>query len=226
MALPLARSRSCLGESSSPASAGQVALFKAALVGKKPSSRALYAILAGSNDYFSLPNIPDGGQQAVAAQVVGNIAQAVAALHKIGARNLVLINQPDLGAIPLVAFDPERAASLSRLSAAHNVALAAAIPALEAALPGLNIIPIDLANVLGGLPPGIQLTPAIDSMLLPPPGLGGLPMSVCLFVAPQFCEDVPTFDVGFGFLFWDAEHPTTAIHQALAQYLYFAIQSN
>ena len=205
---------------------GQVELFRSALKGKPPSSRALYTIVAGSNDYLGLPVIPDGGQHAIAAQVVANIGSAIGTLYSLGARDVMVLNVADLGLIPLVALDPARSASLSRLSAAHNAALAASMGTLTGSLPGIRLRLIDLQAVMAGLPQPLLLTPAVDSLLPPPPALGGLPMSFCIFVNPQACEDVPTFDVDPAYLFWDAEHPTTSIHQLLAQYLYFVLQGS
>ena len=45
-------------------------------------------------------------------------------------------------------------------------------------------------------------------------------MSSWLFVNPALCVDVPTFNVGDGFLFWDIVDPTTATHKVLGDLIY------
>jgi phospholipase/lecithinase/hemolysin len=49
-------------------------------------------------------------------------------------------------------------------------------------------------------------------------------MASCLFVNPAACVDVPTFDVGQQFLFWDVAHPTTAAHKVLGDFIYNSLQ--
>jgi phospholipase/lecithinase/hemolysin len=178
-----------------------------------PSNRALYVIVSGANDYLSgtLP-FPD--------MVVGNIQTAVGSLYQLGARNIMVQNLPNLGTIPLVAgYSAAQRAGLTALSAAHNAALASALDTLKTALPGINLILVDVNQVLQTLPPGTNLTvPAVDALV--PAPLGQTPNSFCLFTNPATCPNVPTFDVGLEYLFWDAEHPTTAIHRRLAQQMY------
>jgi phospholipase/lecithinase/hemolysin len=193
-----------------PGLLGQIELFRAALPAM-PGSRALYAIFAGANDYL-------GTSQLSPAESVGNIITAVRQLYDFGARDIIVVNLPDLGRIPLNAGLPQ-SKPLSDLTRLHNDLLASQLTALAAALPDLNLIPIDLNAVLTQLPTGINATvPAVDVLVPPRPGLP--PTSVCIFVNPATCPDVPTFDVGLQFLFWDAEHPTTAVHQLLGQYIF------
>jgi phospholipase/lecithinase/hemolysin len=68
--------------------------------------------------------------------------------------------------------------------------------------------------------------PVLDILLPPPPALGGLPMSFCLFVDAGTCGTVPDFNNVPLSLFWDAEHPTTQAHYLLAQYILSRMQSN
>ena len=83
----------------------------------------------------------------------------------------------------------------------------------------MEIVPIDVNDVLQQVPPGTNpALPALDALV--PAPTGQPPTSLCLFLAPNTCPDVPTFDVDLQFLFWDAEHPTTAVHRLLAEYIY------
>jgi phospholipase/lecithinase/hemolysin len=199
------------GGFSIPGLKGQVELFRAALAGRAPSARALYAIVAGAGDYL-------GTTPLTPAQSVANITDAVRRLYDLGARDVMVLNLPDLGLIPLVAGTPQ-SALLSQLSREHNIALAASLAVLQASRADLNLMPIDLNAVLQQVPPSVNVTlPAMDALL--PAGPGEPPASACLFINPGTCRDVPTFDVDLQFLFWDAEHPTTAVHQILADFMY------
>jgi phospholipase/lecithinase/hemolysin len=108
---------------------------------------------------------------------------------------------------------------LSQLSQVHNATLALSLDALQASLPDLNLIAIDVNAVLKQVPPTVNVTlPAMDALLPATPGEP--PASTCLFINPATCRDVPTFDVDLQYLFWDGEHPTTAVHRLLAEYVY------
>ena len=184
---------------------GQVELFGIALRGRKAPQRALFAIFSGANDYLaaSADNPP------VPSVVVGNIVKAVQKLYALGARDVMVLNLPDLGLIPLVPA--ELKGTLSQLTLAHNFLLAQALNALAASLPDLRLIPVDVYSFTNELAaqPGADLTPALS-----------FPDALCLFTAPASCPNVGTFDVDPKFFFWDAEHPTTATHAALGEFLY------
>lgn len=198
------------GAFSVPGLRAQVELFRAVSSRGRPPSSALFAIFAGAGDYLRpAPLSP--------AVSVGNILDSIRSLYAQGARHLIVLNLPDLGAIPMFAGTPQ-SALLSQLTAAHNAALAAGLAQLQAALPDLDLVAIDVNAVLQQLPPGVNTAlPALDALL--PVAPGQTPMSLCIFTNPAACQDVPTFDVGLQFLFWDAEHPVTAIHQLLAEYI-------
>jgi phospholipase/lecithinase/hemolysin len=201
-----------------PGLKGQVELFRAALSLRQAPSGALYAIFAGANDYLlAAPETP--GDPAV---VVDNISDAVRSLYYMGAREILVVNLPDLGAIPLVAGTPA-GEGLSRLTDAHNSLLEQSGLALSTELSGIKLIVFDAHTLFQQLLETLDsTTPAVDT-LFPPPAPGEVPMSRCLFVDPHTCQDVATFNVSRQFLFWDAEHPTTTVHSILAQNLYSAL---
>ena len=223
-----------------PGLRGQVELFALGLKGRKPSSKALYAVVTGANDYradaYNVPLAPK--------TVVANISASIERLYALGARDVMLLTLPDLGKLPYLT--PEQAASGTATSADHNARLAQAVKKLAEKFPTLNLRLVDVNVVFSSLrdaleqqPPPVPLPfplwalPAMD-VLLPPlpipvaPGDPPLPASTCLFIAPALCTDVPpavrlpdgTFATPFPLLFWDVVHPTTAAHQALSQYLY------
>jgi phospholipase/lecithinase/hemolysin len=201
-----------------PGLKGQVALFRLALRGRRPSTHALYAIVTGANDYrddqFNQPMAPP--------DVVANIVDAVDTLYQLGARDVMVLNMPDLGLLPGGGGpgSPE-----SELSAFHNQLLANALTVLSAHRPKLRLIQIDINHVFALLPPGMDVTtPALDAMFPPESLPPGFKMSLCLFIDPVTCADVPTFETNSAFLFWDVVHPTTDAHRILGQYLYDTLQ--
>jgi phospholipase/lecithinase/hemolysin len=197
-----------------PGLKGQVEIFLSQHKGRL-SPRALFAIVTGSNDYLRTPP----ATPADPAMVVQDIVDAVEQLHARGARSVIVLNLIDLGSVPLVAGDPVLSAALSQLSDAHNTLLAGALAQLAATRPSLDLVIVDLPDVLATLPSTMNLsTPAIDLMF--PAPWTPYPLSLCLFVEPATCPDVPTFDVGPDYFYWDVVHPTSTLHQALAEYLY------
>lgn len=201
-----------LGGFSAPGLTGQVALFAAADRVRNAPTKSLYVVFSGANDYLTPTGQPsiDG--------TVGNIIRAVRTLYLTGARDIMVLNLPDLGAVPMVSRDPELSELLTVLSQGHNALLAQALAALR--LPGLRLYPVDINEALLLLPGDINTElPALDALVqVPPPGLPAT--SLCLFLSPASCPDVSTFDVGTAFFYWDVQHPTTAVHEALGQHLY------
>jgi phospholipase/lecithinase/hemolysin len=194
-----------------PGLKGQIELFRLALHGKKPSDRALYAIATGANDYRLDPyNVPMDP-----AQVVRNIEDGIIALYRLGARDVMVLDLPDLGLIPANGGDP----NASDVSTLHNALLDAGMADLQARFPKLHIIYVKFAPLFQEILESGLLEPQIPALevLGPQPG-----MSACLFVEPASCLDVDPrlFNMNLGFLFWDVVHPTTEAHHYLADYLY------
>src|SRR5690606_15267366 len=151
--------------------------------------------------------------------VVANIVAAIERLHAAGVNTIVVLNLSDLGMLPLVSTQPpEQRAGLTALSTAHNVLLAHALEDLAARRPNLHLVPVDVNEVIGSVGGGMNFDiPAVETLVTgwPYP----FPVSACRFVDPSTCPEVPTLDVGDAFFFWDAVHPTTAVHGGLAGFL-------
>jgi phospholipase/lecithinase/hemolysin len=204
------------GGFSSPGLKGQVELFRLAVLRKKPSPRALYAIATGSNDYrndqFNVPMNP--------VDVVRNIEDAIVSLYTLGARNVIVLDLPDLGKIPANSLDPLVSAAATAVSAFHNSLLDAAVARLQARYPQLHLILVKLDPLFNDLRSTMNSqVPMIEVYSQAPPGVSG-----CLFVNPATCIDMPrivfNFNTNFGFVFWDVAHPTTQAHHFLSDYMY------
>lgn len=193
-----------------PGLKGQIELFRLALRGRQPSSRSLYVISTGANDYrvdpFNVPMSP--------VEVIGNIEQAIGTLYRLGARHVMVVDLPDLGMVPANGGDP----AATELSAFHNFLLDEALARLRAQYPSLRLIPVKLDPLFKDLSQTMEAqAPALDVFAPLTPGL-----STCLFIDPASCGNAPRilFNASFGFIFWDVAHPTTEAHRFLGDYAY------
>src|SRR5690606_5229590 len=123
----------------------------------------LAAIATGSNDYLTTPPTPPASPP----DVVANIVAAIERLHGAGVNTIVVLNLSDLGAVPLVSTQPpEQRAALTALSTAHNVLLAHALEDLAARHPTLRLVPVDVNEVIGSVPGGMNFdVPAVDTLV-------------------------------------------------------------
>ena len=150
--------------------------------------------------------------------VVRNIEDAIVSLYRLGARNVILLDLPDLGKIPANA-GPGHHGGATAISAAHNVALYAMVARLQAGYPQLHLILVKLETLFEDLHTRFGQNAPVPMIAVFSPN----PANVsCLFVAPVTCTDMPatTFNSTLPFLFWDVVHPTTEAHRFLGDYMY------
>ena len=197
-----------------PGLRGQVESFGSLLV-VPPSPHALYAIVTGANEY-------GGVAPAEPQEVVDGIVAGIRGLYGLGARNILVAELPDLSVIPVNALIDSK--FLSKLTRQHNLLLKHALHDLGKELPAINLIDFDFNGALKNrLPKDIdETTPALDVFYPPDQFPSGFRMSLCIFNAPT-CHDVPTFNVGLQYRFWDAIHPTTGVHKVLGEAMYEAL---
>ncbi|GAB4295101.1 MAG: hypothetical protein Fur0025_32050 [Oscillatoriaceae cyanobacterium] len=159
-----------------------------AFVAANPNAdrQGLYVVWAGANDY--------GERVTDVAGVVNNITTAITKLAAVGARNFLVPNLPDLGITPAGASSPN-AAGLSQITAAHNSALAAAVPVLEQNL-NVNVIPVDVNALINNARSN--------------PGTFGFTN-----VSNGFLTSGATNPNEY--IFWDELHPTFSAHQLIAE---------
>ncbi len=162
---------------------------------------ALYIVWAGANDY--LPTVSSFMPFQQPDTSVKNISDAVTSLAGVGAKNIMVVNLPNLGEIPLTIGSP-LSEPLDALTQAHNSALAATLKGLRLSLGSyVNIILFDVNSVF--------------SHARKSPGNFGLTN------VTTACFNQTTFTVCANpneYLFWDAQHPTTTVDTVIANSAY------
>jgi outer membrane lipase/esterase len=164
------------------------------------------------NDYLASP-------PADPHLVVDNITNAVKELSQLGALDIMVLNLPDLGNLPINAsLPPPVRAALTALTALHNALLKQSLETLAPTLPDdSKVVLINVHDFVEALRanPSFVFAPALP-----------FPAAACLFTNPATCPDAPTFDVDPKFVFWDVLHPTTAVQDLLSQFMYDALQKS
>ena len=160
----------------------------------KANTNALYIIWAGANDYLG------GGNDT--NRPVENSVAAVKSLVQAGAKNILVVNLPDLGELP-VTRNTQRAKELSNLTQKHNSQLAAALKDLHQQLQSeSNIIYYDVNEIF-------------NQVINHPAKFGFANVTdTCLNIERSqyiVCKNPDEY------LFWDYIHPSTATHRLLAE---------
>ncbi|MBF1991380.1 SGNH/GDSL hydrolase family protein [Fischerella thermalis] len=188
-------------ESLLPGVLGQVGLFTRSLRESNQSAdpNALYIVWGGGNDYV-FGNVTD------VSQPIANLSRSVALLALAGAKNIMVVNLPDLGKLPLTSGQ-ENSSQLTSLSRKHNIALAATLINSLSAIPGVNIIPINVNSLFQRVrrfPSEFGLTNVTDACLVGDfDDIAQGNFTVC--TNPN------------EYLFWDSVHPTTHVHRIVAE---------
>ncbi len=150
--------------------------------------------------------------------VVDDLKHAIEDLADLGARRVLVVNLPDLGATPLAQFNPALPAILTFLTEAHNAALTAMIAELREDLPDVVIVELDINAAFGVLlAGGVFPNVANPCLIQAAPGQPRTVTFVC------FKDGDPLDAAGTGTLFWDLLHPTTAAHDVIAMAAHAAL---
>ena len=157
---------------------------------------ALHVIWAGANDFFALRNA--SGVDAGMNEAVTNIATAVQALVRLGARHILVGDLPDLGLIPY-ADRPNALAPPALLTAGsaefnRRLALSLSNTGFPVRLMGI----FDLTQRVAADPAAYGFSNAEDR---------------CLSPRGVVCSNPDAY------LYWDDRHPTTAGHRVLASHV-------
>jgi phospholipase/lecithinase/hemolysin len=156
----------------------------------------LVVLWGGANDFFqgqTDPLVP-----------VGNLTSTIGTLAAGGAQHILLMNLPDLGATPEMyeTGDPLAMAGFTQLSLAFNMALAAAVPTLEAEL-GIEITLLDVFAISADLRTNAAAY-----------GFTNTTHGALTSGNPELADE---------YLYWDGVHPTARVHDIFAEYAFTAI---
>lgn len=162
----------------------------------------LYAVFGGANDIFDAAGLAnDTAREAALATAVGNLSTLSQGLYGLGARHFLVPNSFDLGLTPAAAAsDPALLGSLSRR---FNELLAGSLASLSATLPGSTFYGLSLDVLQGNV--------AYDALR------GGTLYGITNVSLPCFAPGAPACGVS---AFVDDRHPTTALHELIADAAY------
>ena len=167
-------------------------------------SDALYTVFIGGNDVKDASR-PNGGGAAAIADGVADELTAITNLVQAGAHNFLVINAPDVGAIPLFSQEhPDEAATATAYSQLFNSKLASGL----AGLTGLNLTTFDLFNYEKGIlahASRFGITNITDPCYIAAP----LSTDTSLACGPN-AENIDQF------AYWNDVHPTKQVHALLA----------
>ena len=190
----------------------QVAAYLAQ-AGGAASSSALYTVFIGGND------VRTAAHQGNAALVPNGVASELAAVNALiaaGAKNILVVNVPDVGAIPEFKIGyPSQDAAATAYSIAYNSQLAAGLAGIIAGNPGDNIKLFDLFSFSNQLVANIGSLGITDTTN---PCYTNTSVTSATAATSAACGPNA---VNIGQLqYWDAIHPTAKVHQAYGQALY------
>jgi outer membrane lipase/esterase len=144
--------------------------------------------------------LPANATAVITAGVV-DVVTIMTRLYAAGARNILLVNVPNLGNTPLVraqeAVAPGSRAGATQISGGFNQALAGQVTLLVANSPGLKVYTLDfftLSNQITANPAAFGLTNVADACV----------------TTTSVCATPDTY------LYWDSFHPTRATGQIAA----------
>jgi phospholipase/lecithinase/hemolysin len=184
----------------------QLAQFVANVPNSSPN--ALYTVWAGSNDVLDIANSTEtpAQQQTSVQQAVANETATISGLVAHGAKDLVVMDVPDLGKTPYEMARPATGATSSALVQEFNSDLGSALQAMMAS-GGAKIDYVDtygLLNMAVANPAAFGFTNVTQ-----PVWTGNL-------TSPTSGTLAATGSAQNGYLFFDDLHPTAAGHALLA----------
>lgn len=164
----------------------------------------LYIVWAGANDYL-------GGGVTDPSVPLTNLSNAVTSLANVGAKNIMVVNLPNLGIIPSTNGNSQLSTNLSLLSAAHDSGLAQTLGTLEQQLgSSVNLIELDvnyLFNQVIANPAEYNFTNVTTA---------------CISVTSCALSDQSQQNQ---YLFWDDFHPTTAAQKIIGDFAFSNLNS-
>lgn len=172
--------------------------------------RPLVVIESGFNDLFAWAEFRSAVTPADAAR---NVLAQLVDLIDFGIRDLVVFNVADIGLIPRYAlYLPQIAARATAAAAEFNTTLEAGLAALAA--PGVNVDLLDLDALFSDLfarPGAYGITDLVNPCVE-----ANMGVSPPVFTPGEFDTAAAVCADATGRAFFDANHPASQVHEALA----------
>ncbi|WP_017318365.1 SGNH/GDSL hydrolase family protein [Mastigocladopsis repens] len=156
--------------------------------------KALYIVWAGANDYL-------GGGVTHPAMPIENLSYAITSLAAVGAKNIMVLNLPNLGEVPATRTDSQQSTLLNALTQQHNFSLSELLNTLNLGF-DVSIIPFDVNSLFHQVftnPTKFGFTNVTDAQL---------------DQSDHLQNDTDKF------FFWDVLHPTRFGHSLLAEFAF------
>jgi len=190
-----------------------------ARTGGAADPNTLYTVWAGANDIFYQLGALQAGQinQAqLQANVLGAATaeiQQIGRLQAAGARYIMVVNLPDIGATPAFAGTGATGAAVSQLSAGYNTTLFSGL-----ASAGIRVIPVDVAALsaeIAAHPSAYGFSNTTSMACGPFP-----PITTAATVTSLFCNgsNLVAPNASSTYVYADSVHPTTGTHAIIAQF--------
>jgi|SRR5579885_3426485 phospholipase/lecithinase/hemolysin len=227
----------------------QVNFYLVASVLDFHKSEHLYIIWSGANDYIGGRSDPEYATTNTVATIQENIEWLI----YYGAKNILVLNVPDLGTVPEVTMQgPEAAAAATRLSALHNQKFADMIAKEKEANPDVRIVLGDVGYYFNDIianPARYQLKnvtqPCYDGgywlrsnrlSANSPEMLAAKKINLDVMRSPSLKTAYVTSELKSSgqlscsnpdeYLFWDEVHPTRVMHSMLATKVFDLLSEN
>jgi len=179
----------------------------------------LYALWAGANDvFFNLGALQAGAitQAQLQANVLGAATaeiQQIGRLQAAGARYIMVVGLPDIGATPAFSGSAATSSAVSQLSAGYNTTLWSGL-----ASAGIHVIPVDAFSLFAEIranPTVYGFTNTTSFACGPFP-----PITTATTVTSLFCNasNLVAPNASTTYTFADSVHPTTGAHAIIADF--------
>ena len=182
---------------------GQINRFVNENVSFNPET-TLFTIWIGGNDLLEYgrgeSDVAD--TQELISNAIDNIINSMSALASDGAKNILVINLPDLGKTPAYnSRSPQEIQAVTALTAAFNAALAQGIDGFKTVFPNVTLISYDIFTNLNQIISSDTFANVTGTYMV---------------LDENGNRTGATNEPAADYLFWDAIHPTTRAHQIVA----------
>jgi thermolabile hemolysin len=148
------------------------------------------------------------------SSITGNIRDALDLLATSGVSDILILNLPDLGAVPALKDDPNKSSYATAISNSFNASLAKELSSFQDANPDIHVYGLDIFGFFQDI---IADTIGDQSKY----GFTNVTET-----SPDFDDHNGTTWDSEGHAFWDEIHPTTEAHIEVAKQAVFALDGS